>query len=213
MTTDDLISILAADTTAQRGVFPDFLWVVFAPTAAMGAGFLWISGIRPDLSATATATAPATMWKWLLPMMIAAAGIGLAARLTHPEAGAGRLPTFLWFALGIGLWLAAGRMLALPANDWPAAVRGRTHAICVASIVGIGLPGLIAALLVLKRGAATRPRLTGLAAGLGCAGVATALYALHCSEDDPMFFVTWYGVAICLLGLAGAALGARMLRW
>ena len=211
MKTDDLIRVLAADTTPVRPLFPALLWAVFGPTVALGALFLWITGIRADLSAAFLA--PVTTWKWILPACIAAAGIGLARRLSRPGAFPGRLQAFLWSALAIGVVLVSAQMAVLPAGQWAEAAKGQTRGICLTSIIGIGLPGLAAALVILKRGATTRPHLAGMAAGLGSAGVSATLYALHCNQDDPLYFVTWYGAAIAILGLAGALLGTRVLRW
>jgi hypothetical protein len=211
MKTDDLIRLLAADTTVRRPVLPDVMWMALLPVLAVGAGFLGFAGIRADLGAVLVD--PWTVWKWLLPVMIAGAGVTLAARMTRPEAQAGRRRLLLWLAACIALWLVGARLVAMPADQWAAAARGNSLVFCLISIFGIGFPGLIATLLVMRRGATTRPALGGLVAGLGCGGVATAVYALHCVEDDPLFFVTWYGGAICLLGLAGAFLGTRLLRW
>ncbi|MBD3765305.1 MAG: DUF1109 family protein, partial [Rhodobacterales bacterium] len=44
------------------------------------------------------------------------------------------------------------------------------------------------------------------------AGVAAG-YALHCTEDSPLFFVLWYGLGILVPTLAGAWLGRRLLAW
>jgi hypothetical protein len=45
------------------------------------------------------------------------------------------------------------------------------------------------------------------------AGFATSVYSLVCTEDSPLFYVTWYGLGILLVAGLGAALGARLLRW
>jgi hypothetical protein len=39
------------------------------------------------------------------------------------------------------------------------------------------------------------------------------LYGLHCSDDSPLFVVAWYGLAMLLVGAAGALAGHRLLRW
>lgn len=211
MKTDDLIRLLVADTPVQRWIFPDLLWMAFLPVLVTGTVYLWFAGIRPDLFAAFLELR--TVWKWVLPLLVATAGIALAFHLARPGAHAGRWGLLLWLAVSIAVWLVGGRLVILSPDQWVEAAKGKTLVICLISIVGIGLPGLIATLLVLQRGATTRPTLTGMAAGLGCAGASTVVYALHCTEDDPLFFVTWYGSAIGLLGLAGALLGARMLRW
>jgi hypothetical protein len=38
-------------------------------------------------------------------------------------------------------------------------------------------------------------------------------YSLYCVQDNPLFFLTWYGVAILIAMAAGAAIGGRLLRW
>ncbi len=51
--------------------------------------------------------------------------------------------------------------------------------------------------------------MAGLVVG---AGAATG-YSFFCLQDNPLFYVTWYGTAIALSAVAGAWLGARRLRW
>jgi hypothetical protein len=43
--------------------------------------------------------------------------------------------------------------------------------------------------------------------------MAAAGYALVCTEDSRLFFVTWYGLGIVLGGALGAAAGIQVLRW
>ena len=40
-----------------------------------------------------------------------------------------------------------------------------------------------------------------------------ALYAIHCTEDSPLFYAVWYGLAILVATAIGAALGRFLLRW
>ncbi|MEO8315782.1 MAG: NrsF family protein [Pseudomonadota bacterium] len=42
--------------------------------------------------------------------------------------------------------------------------------------------------------------------------VGAALYALHCTDDSPLFVATWYSLAILAMTGAGAIAGARWLR-
>ena len=66
---------------------------------------------------------------------------------------------------------------------------------------------------MLRRGASLAPALSGALAGLTGGAAAAAIYALHCPEDHPLFFVTWYGAAVLLVAGAGALLGRQWLRW
>ena len=57
------------------------------------------------------------------------------------------------------------------------------------------------------------PGLSGALAGLLAGGVGAARYAIHCTEDSPLFYATWYGIAILLATGIGAVAGRRVLRW
>jgi|688.fasta_scaffold565509_1 hypothetical protein len=211
MKTDDLITVLAADGVQGRQVGPMFLAACLGPVLIAGAGYLWIAGVRPDLIA-AIQTAP-MIWKWLLPAILAGSSAALALLLSRPEGRTGMLPAILILACGLVTWLFLSRLRVVPSEDWGTALRGQTLWICQVSIFGIGLPALIASLLVLRGGATSRPTLAGLSAGLACGSAAAMLYAVHCTEDDPLFFITWYGAAILTLALLGALLGRKLLKW
>ena len=88
-----------------------------------------------------------------------------------------------------------------------------TLAVTLGKLPRISLPILAISLWILRRGASTRPPVAGALAGLMSGGVATALYAIHCTEDSPLFYVTWYSLAIQLVTAVGAALGSQVLRW
>jgi len=210
MKTEDLIALLATDTRPGRAVLPDVLLAAFGPILITGSVLLMVLGVRPDL--IDTFTSPITIWKWLLPGLMVAAGLHLALALSRPESR----PQKAWLVILMVAVLGAGlftiRAVFLPPVDWIAAIRGQTIFVCLASISGIGLTGLFGGLAILRRGATTRPGLSGLALGLGSGGAAAALYALYCNEDDPMFFVTWYGAAILAVGLIGAISGRRLLK-
>ena len=74
------------------------------------------------------------------------------------------------------------------------------------------LPAALA-LRWLSRGATTSPRLSGAFAGLAVAAGAATGYSLFCVQDNPLFFVTWYGAAIVIVAGLCALAGARVLRW
>ena len=115
------------------------------------------------------------------------------------------------------LLAVAGELLTLPAAAWMPAMMGQSNGQCVGFISVMSLPLLAAALWALRRGASTRPALSGALAGLLSGGAAAAVYAVHCTEDSPLFYALWYVLAIlgaarrsgALLGAAAAALVAR----
>jgi hypothetical protein len=74
------------------------------------------------------------------------------------------------------------------------------------------LPATLA-LRWLSRGATTSPRISGALAGLAVAAGAATGYSLFCVQDNPLFFVTWYGAAIVIVAGLCALAGGRVLRW
>ena len=78
---------------------------------------------------------------------------------------------------------------------------GRSNGQCLVFISLMSLPLLAATLAALRRGASTRPVLSGALAGLLSGGAAAAVYALRCTEDSPLFYGLWYVLAI--LGVTG----------
>jgi hypothetical protein len=55
--------------------------------------------------------------------------------------------------------------------------------------------------------------LTGAVAGLLSSGLAATLYASNCTDDSPLFVMTWYSVAITVVASIGALAGSKLLRF
>ncbi|MGR3363098.1 MAG: NrsF family protein, partial [Maritimibacter harenae] len=77
----------------------------------------------------------------------------------------------------------------------------------------IGLGPLAIMIAALRKGAPTRPVLTGAMAGVVAGGVAAMFYAAHCTDDSPLFVAAWYSIAIGILASLGALAGRYALRW
>lgn len=211
MKTDDLILRLAADARPVQSLRRAFVVAVAGMLALTAGTFLVVSGLRADLVGAALAFP--TLWKWLLPGVVALVALALALRLSRPEARTDGAAWLFLVPVVTAATLVALSLAHLPAVSWPSALLGQTWAACLIAVPALGLLPLAAALSVLRRGATTAPRRAGAFAGLGCGGAAAAVYSLHCIEDSPVFFVTWYGLGTLVLGLLGAAVGGRMLRW
>ncbi len=211
MRTDDLIRTLAADAHPVQPLGPALLVAVAGMLALTAGVFLSVGGLRADLAAASLAFP--TLWKWALPAVVTLVAFPLALRLSRPEARVDGEAWLFVVPLAIAAALVALSLTQLPAAYWPLALQRRTWATCLVAVPALGLLPLLATLSVLRRGATTAPRLAGALAGLGCGGAAAAIYSLYCIEDSPVFFVTWYGFGILVLGLLGAAAGGRMLRW
>jgi hypothetical protein len=210
MKTDRLIETLAADT--RRPPDPARLLALSLPVAAIVSAILLVIalGLRENVAAV---LASPVLFKTLLPLGLGASAVALALRLARP----GLRPGWPLAGIAAALALAAGSfLLALfdtPAPMQGAKVLGDSIRTCLLSIPTLAIPLLAAALWALRQGASLSPGLSGLAAGLAAGGLSAAIYSLHCPEDSPLFFVTWYGLAILAVTLAGHLLGARLLRW
>ncbi|MEO8312831.1 MAG: DUF1109 domain-containing protein [Caldimonas sp.] len=213
MKTDALIAMLAAgpvradrSTTARR---------IGMATAAGGAvalvAMLLFLPPRPDLSAAALT--PMFWLKLALPLIAGVAAFAATTRLARPG-GSARIPASVLAALVASLWLLAAIVVAAtPTGGRRIEVVGATALPCVASIVALALPLLVAAFVALRSLAPTQPRAAGLAAGTLAGAVAAFVYAVHCTETTVPFFAVWYVLGIAASAALGAALGPRWLRW
>lgn len=207
-TTDDLIRELAT-RPAPAPFHPAVAGAGMLATLVFAMGiFLFAFGVRADLAA-AWVHVPVQA-KTVLPVLLSVAAAWLALRSARPEGRVSLWPLAL--PAGLALLLFANRLVT---TDGPrlAEAFGQTATACLVSITLLSAFPLAAGVLYLRRAAPTRPVLTGALLGIAVgAGVASG-YALHCTEDSPLFFVAWYGLGIGLVGGVGAYLGHRFLRW
>jgi len=209
MKTDDLIRALAADPVPAPPV-ERALW----PALALGLAasvilFLATLGPRPDFAQAAETLR--FVIKPAFPLILIGGAMYALTRLWRPGKAAP-----LWAiaiapaALAVAIVL---ELVALPAQQWGAALVGENALKCLFYIPVFSLAPLAVTLAALRRGAPTRPALTGAVAGLLSAGLGATLYALHCPDDSPLFVATWYVIAASFIAVLGAVIGARVLRW
>jgi hypothetical protein len=171
---------------------------------------LFIYGIRPDLGEAVPSWRVAT--KFAVALALAATGALLALRLARPvpERGAWLilLPAPLILALA-----GVAEMAVNPMGSWTDLALGHNAPACLMGVSLLSAIPLAAILWALQGGAPAIPAQAGVAAGAMAAGLGSALYALHCPDDSPLFLAIFYGMAAAAIILAGRAGGARMLRW
>ncbi|MBN2629108.1 MAG: DUF1109 domain-containing protein [Rhodobacteraceae bacterium] len=211
MKTDDLIRALAADTVHQPQLRTTLI-LGLVPSLAIAVLTVWVVlGFRADLL-TALAT-PISVARIVLTGVLGIAATRLALLLARPE---GSQIARLWplavvaaAALGLLLWA----YVTTPAQARQMAIVGKTMATCLVTIPLLSVLPVAALHYVLRQGATTAPLRAGFVAGLAGSGFAAAIYALHCTEDNPLFYVTWYGLAIVGVTLVSTLIGTRALRW
>ena len=211
MKTDSLIRALAADSVVHR---PSPYLTAAGLLAALGATvlLLWAAlGFREDLAAAVVN--PLSALRFVLAGALALVAGRLALILARPEgANLARLwPLAVIGAVAFGALLWA--FVTAPVGGVQMAVFGKTAVSCLISIPLLSLLPVAVILFALKGGAVTAPALAGAVAGLCGGGLAAMVYALHCTEDSPLFYVTWYGLAIAGITLTSSLVGARLLRW
>jgi hypothetical protein len=209
MKTDDLIRALAADPVPAPPV-ERALWPALALGLAVSAVlFLAMLGPRPDLAQALDTLR--FLIKPVFPLILIGGAMYALTYLWRPGKS---VPLWALALAPAALAVAfALELIALPAQQWGAALVGENALKCLVFIPLFSLAPLAVTLAALRRGAPTRPALTGAVAGLLSAGLGASLYALHCPDDSPLFVATWYVIASSFVAVLGAAIGARVLRW
>ena len=211
MKTDDLLRALAADTT-PRPRLRRTLVLGMAPSLTLAVLALWfVLGFRADLF-TALVT-PISVARLLLTGALGFAALRLALLLARPEGAQGARLWPLAAVAGTALGLLAWAYVTTPAEARQMATVGKTMTKCLVAIPLLSVLPVAVVLHVLREGATTAPMRAGFVAGLAGSGLSAAVYALHCTEDSPLFYVTWYGLAILGVTLVSTLIGARVLRW
>lgn len=211
MKTDELIRALAADTVRTR---PLGLLVLFGLLPAIGfaAVMVWlVLGFRADLAQSLVT--PVSAVRIVLTAALGAVALRLGLLLARPD-GRGRArfwPLGLIGAMALGLLLWG--YVSTPDEARQMAVVGKTVSTCLTTIPLLSILPVAAILYALRQGATTVPALAGAVAGLAGGGLSAAVYALHCTENSPLFYVTWYGLAILGVTVVSALVGVRVLRW
>jgi hypothetical protein len=212
MDTDQLIRTLAADSAYR--LRPMWLALTLALVSAAPitiAIFFWRLGVRPDVM-TAMHN-PFFDLKFAVTLGLAIPAIAISLHLSRPEAS---LRGWLWLlVIPVGLLVAgiAGEMMLPQRLPMMARLIGSNSRICLTAIPLMSLPLLAAALIGLRHGAPSRPALTGAIAGLLSSGLAATLYASNCTDDSPLFVITWYSIATAMVASIGALAGNRLLRF
>ena len=212
MKTDDLISRLAADRQTHR-IAPGAALVAAVVVATVIAAVLLMTtiGPRPDIAQAAMT------WrfdfKFVVTLVLAVSSFWLVRQAIYPE-GLSKAP--LWLLLASPAVLLGGvavELATLPGSAWLMSAIGKNSQLCLTIVPALGLVPLVLILWGLKQGAPTRPMLSGFFAGLLAGGIAATFYAANCTDDSPLFVLTWYPISILALGLVGALLGRVALRW
>lgn len=212
METDQLIRTLAADNTERSrpvGFVLALALVAAAPVSVVM--FFATLGVRPDVM-TAMHN-PFFDLKFAVTLALAISAIAISLHLSRPEALLRGWALLLLVPAGLLAAGIGGEMMMPQRLPMMTRLVGSNSRACMTAIPLMSLPLLAGALYGLRHGAPTRPAVAGAIAGLLSAGLAATLYASHCTDDSPLFVMTWYGIAAALVTAVGALVGSRVLRF
>ncbi|MCC6204283.1 MAG: DUF1109 family protein [Hyphomicrobiales bacterium] len=212
MKTEDLIKAIATDTSAPAMSMGRAWRVsVTAAVAVAAVVFFAMIGPRPDI-ASAVETVRFLLKPAVAIFLAASAFVALAA-LARPVAAGSAAIVVLAAAPLLLLAAVVIEMAVVPPGQWSARLVGSNAIVCLTYIPLIGFGPLTVFLLALRHGAPTRPALAGAVAGLLAGGIAATFYAMHCTDDSPLFVATWYTIAVAGLAILGALAAPRIARW
>jgi hypothetical protein len=209
--TDDLIDLLAKDL---RPGWPFARIVsVAALCGVLVAAAVFFSGIgfRSDIPQALESVR--FLFKFVVTITLVVGATGGAIALSRPGVGIERWGWVL-AAVPILLLCAVGLELsAVPESAWMGQLVGHNARFCLTLIPLLAIGPFVCLFIALRRGAPTKPRLTGALAGLAASGIAATFYASYCTDDSPLFLATWYPLATLIVAAVGYLAGDRLLRW
>ena len=214
MRTDELISALVADYVVQprpKPVAHGLIMAIIGGVAISAALFSLTLGVRPDIvSALKT-------WRFDLKLadnlLLVIAATWVALRLSSPTT----TPPSAMRALLVPALLLLGavvyELVTIPTSAWPSRAMGVNGLMCFASIISLSVLPLAATIYALRQGAPTSSAAMGAVGGLLAGALGATVFAMHCTNDSPLFVAIWYVLAIGLMSLFGLVVGRHALRW
>jgi len=209
--TDDLIQMLAVDTT-PRWRFGPLLGVAVAGSVLVAA-ILFFAGIgfRPDIAQALQSAR--FLFKFVVTITLAVTATYTIAALARPGTPSAHRMLALVAVPTLLVGGAAVELLALPEQQWASSMVGHNASHCLTLIPLLAIGPLACFIGVLRQGAPEHPGLAGAVAGLAASGIAATFYAANCNDDSPLFVMLWYPLAILIVTAAGYLIGRRLLRW
>jgi hypothetical protein len=214
MRTNELINTLVGDHASQprpKPVAYGLFMAIIGGLAISSALFSLTLGVRPDILAALSTWRFDFKLSANLVLMVTATWVAL--RLSSPTT----IPLSPIRALLVPVFLLLAavmyELVTVPASAWPSRAMGVNGVMCLASIIFLSLLPLVATIYGLRQGAPTSPAMLGAVGGLLAGGLGATVFAMHCTNDSPLFVAIWYVLAIGLMSMFGLVVGRHALRW
>ena len=211
METETLVEALATDKIVPWTLERSIRLALIAGNIIAGIMFFGGIGFRPDIVFAMGTTRFLVKFTVTLPLALAATAAML--RVAQPDASFGVRGWALALSPIILISAVLIELVTVPLPLWGSKIIGTDAQNCLTLIPLLSIGPLVCLLLALRKGASTRPGLAGAIAGLAASGIAATFYATNCTDDSPLFVVTWYPLATGFVAFIGYLSGLRFLRW
>ena len=211
MRTDDFIRVLAADAAPRRSFQSHFALMLVCGSAIAALAFFLMVGFRHDLFEAIQSKR--FVFKIIVMFALGMIATGAALRSGDPDMNIAR---WIWALVCVPILLAGAgglELMVTPGGEWLTRLVGHNAWRCMTLIPFLSIGPLACLLLALRRGAPARPDLAGAMAGLAAGGIAATFYATNCTDDSPLFVVTWFSSATLIVAASGYLVGRRLLVW
>ena len=210
---DALLDALAADLAPVRRRRMARTAAALALLAGVEAGLYIVlrGGMRPDMGA---AMGRMAFW-WKVASLAVLAVVGVATTLAAVDPAGSPRRGLRRFAVAAAVAVALGWALdvAHGAGGLAARLDWRQGVDCLAAVVVLSLPPLIALTMLLRRGAPTDASGSAFAAGIAAAAWGGAVFTVACPSDDPLYVVVWFAAAMAAVTALARLVVPRVTRW
>jgi hypothetical protein len=208
--TDDLINLLANDPRPPWRFRSVLATAIAAGIVIAGILFFAAIGFRPDISEAVHSGR--FLFKFVVTIVLAVTATTAALSLGRPGSLAHK-GLMLAIAPALLVVAAAVELMVLPERQWMPSLIGSNARLCLTLIPLLAVGPLGCLLAALRQGAPSSPGLAGAVAGLAASGIAATFYAANCTDDSPLFVMSWYPLATLIVTTAGYLIGRKLLRW
>lgn len=213
MSSERLIGELVAGLAPvrRRSVVREGLILALLGAVELGV-YLALGYARPDIDVAMAL--PSFWWKLGSLGLLSVVGVVTALRSFHPADSPQRGLRLLAILIGASLivgWLIDGSRAA--SGGLAARLMWRHGIDCVIAMTTLSVPAILAFGLLMRRGAATEPRGSALAAGTASAAWGAFVFVFNCPHDDPLYIAVWYVIGCAIVALAGRLILPRVARW
>jgi hypothetical protein len=209
--TEDFIAALAQDRLVTPP--PGRLLARTLPLAMLVAAVVLLGTAGPRADLAEVLAAPRFLFKFVLTLSLAIPALVLLPKVATPVPNAGGWMRALWLAPLVLLAGVVLELVALPGASWLPSAIGHNARWCLTMVPLVAAAPLAASLYCLRQAAPASPARAGAIAGLASGSLAATVYALHCTDDSPLFVALWYTLGVAFVSGVGALLAARLARW